>query len=45
VKRLIALVALAVAALAPAAANADSLVFIRDNNVWLANADGWVSTR
>ena len=27
-------------ALAPAAANADSIVYIKDSNVWIANPDG-----
>lgn len=39
-RRLLALVALAGGLAFPAAAVADSLVYTKDHNVWLANADG-----
>jgi hypothetical protein len=39
-KAIVMVAVVAVAAMAPASASADSLAFIRDSNVWLANADG-----
>jgi hypothetical protein len=39
-KGIVAIVVVSPAAIAAAPAGADSLAFIRDNNVWLANPDG-----
>ena len=39
-KGIVAIVAASLVAIAAAPASADSLAFIRDNNVWLANPDG-----